>query len=145
MPASLRPFWEAMNERAPFGHQDLAPLQAALAREFPEPRTRILALLEWYGSGEGPWSGFPAYEQTAESLLLAYATPDLLSAVDAGHLSTNQTEGAARLFAGSPFRRARPGDGALLDPQLRQRLLEHSLTSGDEDKRARARAAYQGR
>jgi hypothetical protein len=50
--------------------KDLAPVQESLAAAYPEPRARVLALFRWFGSGAGPWTGFPVYEQLAEQILL---------------------------------------------------------------------------
>jgi len=45
-------------------------------------KDRILALLQWYGSGAGPWSGFPSYESAAEELLLEYQIAEIVSVVE---------------------------------------------------------------
>ena len=121
---------------------DLGPLDEALKREIPEKNARILSLLAWYGSGAGPWSGFPTYEEVAEKMLLKYSTPDLLQAVESTPLSEPQIEGAARLFAGGGFRDTRPADNALVPAQLKRLLLDHSLKSTDQDKLQRARNAF---
>ena len=71
IPSSLAPYWDSMGG---YVAQVLKPMSGALARQFPEPRPRILALLEWYGAGAGPWSGYPSYEDTAEELLLTHST-----------------------------------------------------------------------
>jgi len=163
MPASIVPLWqEALNALSPgmnvFVPQGAAlpnrqenatasptvmrepsKLDAALANEYPDKRERVLKLFEWFGSGAGPWSGFPAYESVAEQMLLEYPTPELLSSVAKVSLTEEQTEGAARLFAGWEFNRQRPRDNALLPAELKRRLLEHSLTSTDDDKLGRAK------
>jgi hypothetical protein len=139
MPSSLRPFWAQMSRSI----LELAPMESALAAEIPEARDRILALLEWYGAGRGPWSGFPSYEEAPEKLLLGYSTIDILAAIDGRELSAPQTEGAARFFGAWTFGQERPQDLALLPAALRERLLQHSLQSADEDKRGRARHAFE--
>jgi hypothetical protein len=78
----------------------------------------------------------------AEQLLLTHSTAELLAAIQATPLDSSQVEGAARLFGGWTFHQERPQDGALLPPELRKRLLEHSLASTDEDKKDRARKAF---
>jgi hypothetical protein len=140
IPSSLQPFWDQMR-RSPIV-SETAPMQAALAAEIPEPRARILVLLEWYGAGRGPWSGFPAYEEVPEELLLGYSTTDILAAIDGRELRAPQTEGAARLFGGWTFSQRRPQDLALLPAALRERLLRHSLQIDDDDKRLRAKHAF---
>lgn len=139
MPAALRKFWPM-----PFrpGGDDVAPLRRALEEAVPDRGERIRALFAWYGSGMGPWSGFPSHEQAAEDLLLDYPTAELLAAIADRKLGDAETEGAARLFGGWSFSQVRPKDLALLPAELKRRLLEHSLKSDDEDKRGRARRAF---
>ncbi len=140
MPKSLRPLWNSAlrNELSP----DLKPLRAALAEEFPDPRQRILALFSWYGSGDGPWSGFPAYESAAEELLLDLPTLDLIAAAQTDNLTESQLEGAARLFGGWSFSKRRPDDRRTLPASLKKKLLVHSIKSTDEDKLGRAKNAF---
>lgn len=140
MPKSVRPLWEraVRDETAP----DVQPLRAALTTELPDLRQRILALFSWFGSGDGPWSGFPSYELAAEELLLDFPTADLVAAAQDANLTDTQLEGAARLFGGWDFSQRRPGDLATLPPALKKKLLDHSLESNDEDKRSRARRAF---
>jgi hypothetical protein len=143
MPSSLAPHWQAMADMGRFGTSPpIEPINAALRVQYPESRTRILALLEWYGTDAGPWSGYPAYEGVAQDLLLTDSTSELLAAIEGQELSPRQLEGAARLFGGWEFGRARPQDLALLPRELRERLLLHSLESDDEDKKRRARRAF---
>jgi hypothetical protein len=145
MPASLKPLWpDALQSDMPVRF-DTVPLEAALSREFPDQSSRILHLLAWYGNGAGPWSGFPAYESVASTLLLEYSTPDLLRAVQSAHLDEQQTEGAGRLFGGWDFRHTRPNDIALIPSELKNLLLEHSLKSKDPDKLQRAKTAFASR
>jgi hypothetical protein len=124
------------------GKYKMALLEAALFSEFPNKRTRILKLMAWFGSGAGPWSGYPAYENVAQQMLLKYSTPKLIDAVANATLSEEESEGTARLFAGSDFNDSRPQDHVLLPEDLKRHLLEHSLRSTDEDKLARARLAF---
>lgn len=140
MPKSVRPLWEQVvrDETSP----NVKPLRAALAKEFPDTRQRILALFSWYGSGDGPWSGFPAYESAAEELLLDIPTPDLVAAAQADNLTDAQLEGAARLFGGWDFSQRRPDDRKTLPAPLKKKLLDHSLKSTDEDKLGRAKNAF---
>lgn len=137
MPAALKPLWPAIDPLNP----DLNPLRKALAEQLPEKTDRILALFSWYGSGAGPWSGFPSYEGVAEKMLLDYTTVDLLSAIENKELTEAQTEGVARLFGGWAFSH-RPNDDQLLSAELRTRLLKHSLRNADDDKRGRAQRAF---
>jgi hypothetical protein len=120
-----------------------SPLAPVLEDAFPDLRARTLALFEWFGHGAGPWSGFPAYEQLPENLLLALPIDCLLDALHSEHLTGAQLEGAARLFAGWHFRQTRKRDLDLLTPSDRKRLLDQALRSADGDKQARARRAFE--
>ena len=120
----------------------LTPLLSALAAEYPDVDRRILTLFHWYGSGQGPWSGFPAYESVAERLLLAFPVDQLLAALTRHELTPTQLEGAARFFAGYYFAKYRPSAIRHLPPDISQRLLEHSLASDDKDRIQRAVNAF---
>ena len=141
MPPPLKAHWPAVTRSF---QADLAPLRRSLAEQVGRKDDRILALFSWYGSGAGPWSGFPSYEAIAETMLLDYSTRELLEAIEGKALTEAQTEGVARLFGGWTFSQFRPGELRLLPAGLKGRLLKHSLASGDEDKRGRARRAFGG-
>ena len=119
-----------------------APLIPLLEGAFPDERERALALFEWFGHGDGLWSGFPAYEALPEKLLLALPMDRLLDALHSESLSAAQLEGAARLFASWDFRQTRKHDLERLSPSDKQRLLEHALRSSNRDKQARAQKAF---
>lgn len=140
MPKSVRPLWAraTRDELSP----NVKPLRAALAKEFPDARQRVLALFSWYGSGAGPWSGFPSYESIAEELLLDFPTPALVAAAQTDGLTEAQREGAARLFGGWDFSQQRPDDRKTLPAALKKKLLDHSLKSTDDDKLGRAKNAF---
>ena len=143
MPASMRQPWTKFQFDVTQIHPDLKPLTVALAKEVPDQHERVRALLQLFGSGAGPWSGFPWYESVVEQMLMEYSTADLLAATTEGMpLTEQQTEGAARLFGGWEFNNQRPQDGKLIPPELRRTLLEHSLKSSDQDKLARAKSAF---
>lgn len=139
MPPALRPHWPvAVRSFDP----DLAPLRRALSEQVPDKDERIRVLFAWYGSGAGPWSGFPAYEDIAEKMLLDYPTVDLLAVAEGKDLTSGQTEGVARLFGGWTFSQLRPNDLRLLSTGLKARLLKHSLASPDQDKVSRAKRTF---
>jgi hypothetical protein len=140
MPPAVVPLWSPVARDTL--SVDLDPFREALEKTYADRYGRILALLEWYGSGAGPWSGFPSYESHAEKLLLDYSTPELVTAIESATLTDRQVEGAARLLAGWDFGRQRPEDLALVPRHLKSTLLEHALQSDDDDKRARAIAAF---
>jgi len=120
----------------------LGSLLNALALAYPDVQERILGLFQWYGSGLGPWSGFPAYERITEELLLAFPLDQVLHALTHSELTPIQLEGAARFFAGYYFRRYRSSENQQIPSALKKRLLEHSLDSEDEDKIQRATNAF---
>jgi hypothetical protein len=146
MPLSIRPIWRKLNPIMP---DRMVPTKT-LAAQIPDRSERIMALFAWFGSGRGPWSGFPSYEMLAEEMLLDYATTDLLTAIDSrqGDLSDREIEGVARLFAGWDFSQKKKGEIKLLPNPLRARLLSHSLASADQtkssgrDKIGRAQRAF---
>ncbi len=139
MPTSLRTYWPQMRQSFAVKAQRL---REALAAEIPDQKTRILALCSWYGSGSGPWSGYPMYEDVPEEMLLEYSSPDLLAAVNHDTLTGTQLAGAARFFAGPSFSKTRPMDLTSLPADLKARLLKHSLASNDDDKCQRAKKAF---
>jgi hypothetical protein len=142
MPSPLTAVWsDAIGE---YGSVDVSPLRDALERGLPGDGERILALFEWFGSGAGPWSGFPSYEKSAEDLLLDYSTARLVEVAESTPLSDAQLEGAARLFAGWAFNKQRPDGLRELPDGLRQALWEHVKDTEDDDKRARATRALAG-
>ena len=140
MPEALRAVWStALRE---FGEVDVGPLRAALEQHIPNRGERVLALLDWFGSGAGPWSGFPSYEDAAENLLLDFSTTDIVAAILSKRLSPAQTEGAARLFGGWEFGQRRPGELRDLPDALKKDLWHHTQNTQDKDKFFRARAAF---
>lgn len=116
----------------------------AIRVAYSDREQAILALLGWFGSGEGPWSGFPSYETIAEWLLLRYPTTEIVSALAREDLSPSQLEGAGRLVASFWFARLRPGDAARIPAEVVDRLLSHVERSANPDNRARLRAALGG-
>jgi hypothetical protein len=143
MPKAIRPVWaDALGQ---VGRVDTAPLRAALERDMPNESDRILALLEWFGSGAGPWSGFPSYEAAAEELLLGFSTTLIVKAIESARLSPSQIEGAARLFAGWSFGQQRPGDLKDLPDGLKEALWQHTKDTQDKDKLGRAKRALDSR
>jgi hypothetical protein len=148
MPASALPHWEA-SERFHSGlglsADEMAALRTAIEQETPEPRTRIRSLLRWYGSGAGPWSGYPGWEDVPAKLLLEFETRELLSAIDLSVFDTAQREGTARLFAGWDFHEKQANDLVFLPEALKLALLEHVIGTGestDDDRRRRARYTF---
>ena len=140
MPSSLKPLWNNARRQynPPMSFPDLKPLDAALLKQYPDTYDRIRALLSWFGSGAGPWSGFPGYEEIAAKLLREYPTTDLIKAVGARQLTEEQLEGAARILGSwKPI-----SDPTPIPSELQRTLLEHCLKSSDQDKVERAKKAF---
>jgi hypothetical protein len=143
----------------------------ALAAHYPDTHAAILALLHWYGSNSGSWTGYPIYEDLAAAILSWYPVQGLIAAMEGAVLTPAQLEGAARLCSGNNFQEAvtgfkpacllqfpgtqylvpsvqlafitpRSGGPAQIPAGLRRQLLDYCLQSSDEDKRSRARSAF---
>jgi hypothetical protein len=99
-------------------------------------------LLTWYGSGRGPWSGYPGYEDLPLRLLLRLPTDAIVRSLETDLIDARRLEGAARLFASREFRQAREADLTALPTDLRQRLLAHVRSTGRPDNLSRAQAAF---
>jgi hypothetical protein len=140
MPAALKAVWS--NALGTFGMVDVVPLRSALQVSTTNRSECILALLEWFGSGAGPWSGFPSYESVAEDLLFDFSTTEIIRAAESVDLSPAQREGLARFFAGWSFGKRRPDGRMQLPEALRQSLWLHSQRTHDKDKYRRAKNAF---
>lgn len=141
MPNSIKPLWE---DHLPQMHKDVdtEPLSLALVNEMPNQSQRILALLTWYGSGEGSWSMHYGYESMPEPMLLEYDTADIVAAVESTELSYAQLEGAGRLFSGNTFRRERPKGLNKVPRYMKQMLWDHVKSTGSEDNMKWAKSAF---
>jgi hypothetical protein len=143
MPDCFRPFWVRMDhDRDPELHRLL--LQA-LREAIPAPEEQALTLFGWFGSGAGPWSGFPSYESVPEQLLLHYATQFLVNVLMASTPTEAQWRGAARYFGGWGFWQRKKGDRSLLSSDLNQRLLQAARSTGVADNVERAERAFSRR
>lgn len=164
MPERLRPFWDSGEMQVPDvtafmpylekqggsleppdddgRNNSLAPLLEALTGEYPDEEERILALFQWFGAGEGKWSGFPSYESMAEILLLTFTTERLIMALTGKPLTPAHLEGAARYFSGYWFNSFRKDDAGQIPLELKQQLLTHCLASKDQYKALRARKFF---
>ncbi|MCO7187408.1 MULTISPECIES: hypothetical protein [unclassified Pseudoalteromonas] len=140
MPSSVRAVWaEALT---PYGTRDTQRLMTLFTAAIPDKRLQVLALLKWFGSGAGPWSGYPSYENVARKMLFNYSTANIISIINSTQLSTAQTEGAARFFGGWDFSQKRPDDLEKMPDTLKEQLWEHVSSTMDKDKLARARHAF---
>ena len=140
MPPCLAPVWEQSQDE--WGRVDTDLLSVTLNRSVPNRDERIRALLHWYGSGTGRWSGYPGYEMGAGNLLLAEPHDALVTVSQSPDLSSTQLEGAARLFGGWDYSKKYPGGTDALPASLKQRLWERVEGTDDEDKLSRATRAF---
>jgi hypothetical protein len=139
IPEALEPHWDTMREL----RLEWPELNDVLTAAHPEPVGRARVLFRWLGHGRGPWSGFPTYETVPEWCLLQVPLDALLEAAQAAPEDELLREGAARLFAGWSFATERRDDVEMIPADVRRMLLAHALASSDEDKRDRARAAFE--
>ena len=116
-----------------------------LSVHMPVESERVRALFAWFGHGTGLWSGYPAYEEVPEKLLMAFETSALLATLEGTSLTTDEAAGAARYFAGWYFRTNRRGEADQMSPALRKLLLEAGSNTTDAYRLARAQRAFAGR
>lgn len=140
IPEGLEPVWEA--SLGQFGAVDVEPLLKALRASVPREEDQILALLAWFGSGAGPWSGFPSYESAAEELLLEYPIKDIVSAIDITKLTPAQIEGTARLFGGWQFSQKYPNGLEHVPDEIKLALWNQVKGTTNKDKLGRAQRAF---
>ncbi len=164
MPAGIKTMPADAWKRAAASN-DMTPALDALWDAYPDRRAAILALCEWFGTREGGWTGYPAYESLTERMLFEVPVGELVAALENSDLSERQLEGAARFFAGHAFESsdptkmisvkdlltfsgkqiftpARRGGPVKIPTTLRQRLLAHCLATDDDAKKERARSAF---
>ncbi|MFI6360962.1 hypothetical protein ACIBJF_52775 [Streptomyces sp. NPDC050743] len=116
----------------------LAELTDRLQLTFPDPVERVLALLDWYGSGSGRCSGYPVHEDVPGELLGKVPIADLLAGLADPRAEERHDAGAVRHLVGWKTRPRQKQDVAGLPEPLRARLLAHARRSGDSDKQGRA-------
>lgn len=116
----------------------LAELRDRLQLTFPDPVERVLALLNWCGSGSGRCSGYPVHESVPGELLGRVPIADLLAALADPRAEERHDAGAVRHLVGWKTRPRQKRDVAGLPEPLRARLLAHARRSGDSDKQSRA-------
>ncbi|MFE9796562.1 hypothetical protein ACFYRL_33070 [Streptomyces goshikiensis] len=116
----------------------LAELTDRLQLTFPDPVERVLALLDWYGSGSGRCSGYPVHEDVPGELLGSVPIAGLLAGLADPRAEERHDAGAVRHLVGWRTRPDQKRDVAGLPEPLRARLLAHARRSGDSDKQSRA-------
>ncbi len=140
MPAPIRVRWEKIDWSTTIepSQKTLDDLWSVANASFPDRKDLVLSLITWYGSGAGPWSGFPSYESAPEELLLRIDTREIVKNVLDENLSVSQLEGTARYLCGWSFHKKKPEDKALIPEDLKQRILAHVKKQNDKDKITRA-------
>lgn len=116
----------------------LAELTDRLELAFPDTVERVLALLDWHGSGSGRWSGDPVHERVPGELLGKVPIADLIAALADPRAEERHEAGALRHLVGGKTRPHQKQDVAGLPEPLRARLLAHARRHGDSDKQGRA-------
>ncbi|MFF9870478.1 hypothetical protein ACF1G0_34765 [Streptomyces sp. NPDC013953] len=116
----------------------LAELTDQLHLMFPGLVERVLALLNWYGTGSGRCSGYPVHEGVPGELLGRVPMADLLAALADPRAEERHDAGAVRHLVGWKTRPRQKRDVARLPEPLRARLLAHACRSGDSDKQSRS-------
>ncbi|QNS02171.1 hypothetical protein [Streptomyces xanthii] len=116
----------------------LAELTDRLQLTFPDPVERVLALLDWNGSGSGRCSGYPVHENVPGQLLGSVPIADLLAALTDPRAEERHDAGAVRHLVSWKTRPHQKRDVAGLPEPLRARLLANARRSGDSDKQGRA-------
>lgn len=136
IPECLRAKWKKINWGSPIEPTEttVSELFQIAKKNYRNQDEIILSLLGWYGSGAGPWSGFPSYETAPERLLLRIETKDILKVVTSQKLTFSQMEGASRYLADWEFHQRKPKDAVLVSAELKKRILNHVKQQKDQDK-----------
>jgi hypothetical protein len=130
MPAPLKPYWSNMRDFL----QDGSFFIHKLERDGYSLNDLSLDLLYWYGSGYGPWSGYPMYERVAEFLLLEIPTVHLVNVALNSPLSDTHLEGVARHFCGKRFVRHEERELEALPVELIHLIFTHLKRENDQMK-----------
>jgi len=138
--ASAQP--SSLHKASTVDDETWARVKQAVGTAYSNPVHRAQTLFAWLGSGSGPWTGFPAYEEVPELLLMEMPIAHLMQALANPRVSDQVLEGAARFLAGWNFQSVRGPELAVLPAGIRQRLLHWSLKSADSDKMQRATNAF---
>ena len=119
----------------------LAAVNERLSASYPDDVSRAAVLLRWFGAGTGLCNSYPYHEDIPERILLKIPPATVITAVMSDEDDDRLLDGAVRLLAGFHWQRAHPAALESL-PDLRLRLLDHALSSDDDDKIRRARHAF---
>lgn len=127
--AACPTFLQSMLARLELNQPGLSdPQTIAAAASLCSDDERVSAVLAWFGSGVGRWSGYPSYESVAGDILLKLDPNAVVRAISSLPDSAKALDGAARLFAIA--RTIRPH----FSEELRQRLLARTTERGDPER-----------
>lgn len=101
-------------------------------RATSDPSTVVIALLRWFGSGVGRWSGYPTYENVPEALLVTLGTAQVLAGITGRELDTAALSGLARYFGSWEYRKERRAELRSVPQELRDQLVAHVRANLDE-------------
>jgi hypothetical protein len=108
-----------------------------LAQAFPDPAERAAALLAWYGSGTGRYSGYPVYETLPAPALAGTPIAEIIDALRR-FPDDRVAAGAVRHLCAWKSRTHLRRDIARLPDDVRARLLAVARESDDDTTRRRA-------
>ena len=144
MPKSLISLWD-FSKKPTRAKATPKELHAALAKQYPETKQQIIALLEWLIEKKYP-TEMP-FSDTAETLLDFYSTEQIASIINEGILTPSQFAGAALEISRRSIGKDRMGNSGwiekfeavygLFSPELRIRLVECSLAFQNQNLKLR--------
>jgi hypothetical protein len=145
-PQYLRDWLPALEETSTgmprrLNEEDVNECLAVLRATIGNDDEIAVALLRWFGSGAGPWSGFPCYEDVPEALLVGLGTRQVLSSVASRPIDEPTLGGLARYFGSHEHRKKRRVDLRTVPAELRDRMVALLVRQGDEGNVERLRSA----
>ena len=121
------------------GSVDSTQLETPLKETIPDETQRIKSLLRWYGSGSGPWSGYPSYEEAAAGLLQLEDREILFKVIQQSDLTPTELEGAARFLV---MKRIPSNSLDLISESTKSKLLAQVISTGQLGNITRAESAF---
>jgi hypothetical protein len=143
-PACLRERLDALEGGALGGPAPGSPrVQAAITelRATGDTSAVVIALLRWFGSGVGVWSGYPTYESVPEALLVTLGTSQILEGITGRELDAATLSGLARYFGSWEHRKERRAEMRSVPEALRDKLVAHVRANFDEGEVQRLESA----
>jgi Leucine-rich repeat (LRR) protein len=135
IPEPLKIFWKPDAMESMLEDSYITVMMAALRSAYPDDQEAGLAILQWYGSGEGDWTGFNDREIIAYEIIRRFEVGTLVELAGRPELTDAQLEGATRFFATDTSR-------VLLPDKTRARLAAQGKKSPVEENRALAEKAF---